>query len=254
MLIVYYTGHGVYHEDRKYLELTATMDPRLGKGLIKEARCNWNKAEEKLRDDEVEGDVLTILDTCYSSNLVKSGREDTRKFELLSACSIDATTASPGNYSFTRALINALDELLKEYGESPFSTFRLNQRILLDKRRSDTPSHLWSRVENVQHNEQHILLSPLKPQRLDTLQQPPYKLSPKGYLTLRFGLRDATLNQEQIEFMTMTLSRAFNNKAMVGLRRIDWLDIRPAPPISHFERVATLHFNLSFSAIQPICS
>ncbi|KAF1844078.1 uncharacterized protein K460DRAFT_290302 [Cucurbitaria berberidis CBS 394.84] len=233
LLIIYYTGHGVYMDDKKYLELAATINPSLGKGFSKDARCNWNKAEEILRDEEVEGDVLTILDTCYSSNLVKSGKRDTRKFELLSACPIDQTTASPGKYSFTRALIDALDELLKDHKESPFSTFRLNQRINLDIRRTDTPSQLWSRV----HSEQHILLAPLKPPKAGVLQKSTYRVSPKGYLTLRFGLSYASLNQEQIEFMTRTLSKAFHNKAMVGLRKIDWIEIKPAPPITHFQRL-----------------
>jgi hypothetical protein len=56
---------------------------------------------------------------------------------------------------------------------------------------------------------------------------------------LRFGLRDPILNQEQIDFMTKTLSKAFGNKAMVGLRRVDWEGIEAAPPTSDFERVAS---------------
>jgi hypothetical protein len=33
LLIVYYTGHGVYREDKKHLELTASLKPRLKKGF-----------------------------------------------------------------------------------------------------------------------------------------------------------------------------------------------------------------------------
>jgi hypothetical protein len=79
----------------------------------------------------------------------------------------------------------------------------------------------------------------LKPPKVDALQQSIYRPPPKSYLTLRFGLRDATLNQEQIEFMTRTLARKFkSNSSLVCLRRIDWLDIQPAPPMTHLERVA----------------
>ncbi|KAF2129890.1 hypothetical protein P153DRAFT_366394 [Dothidotthia symphoricarpi CBS 119687] len=242
LLIVYYTGHGQYREDSKFLELTASINPIKGKGLSKDARANWNKAEEKLRADEVEGDVLTILDTCYSSNLVKSGNQDTRKFELLSACGFDQTTAAPGNLSFTRALIDALKDLANVYVDRPFSTFRLNQCILQDKRRHDTPSALWFRLSN----EQHILLAPLRPEKEHARQKAGLLHTPRGFLTLRFALRDESLDREQIESLTKNLSKAFNTKSLNGkglirLRRIDWLGIKPAS-ITHFERVALVMF------------
>jgi hypothetical protein len=216
------------------LELSATRSPTC-RGFLKDARANWNKAEEKLKDEEVEGDVLTILDTCYSSNLVKSGKEAARKIELLSACAIDQTTAAPGDQSFSRALIDALKALLREQGDRPFSTSRLQQRINIDKRRSDTPAHLWQRSH---HTEHHIFLAPLKSAQQLLLRPPSFRYSPGGYLTLRFGLRDAILNQEQIEFMTRTLSDSLNNKAMIGLKEVKWVEMRAAPPIPHFDRVA----------------
>ncbi|KAF2868967.1 hypothetical protein BDV95DRAFT_578018 [Massariosphaeria phaeospora] len=231
LLIVYYTGHGVFREDHKHLELTASLTPASKKGFSKDARANWSKAEEILRSEDVEGDVLTILDTCYSSNVAKSGKEDTRTFELLSACSIDGTTAAPGNNSFTRALIDALYELSKEYVDRSFTTFHLNQRILLDPRRHDTPSQLWFRLQN---NERHIRLAPLKPEKDHGAKM---FAPPRGYLNLRFALRDEYLNREQIEFLTRNLAKAFNNKALVGLRRIDWLGMKPARS-THFGRAA----------------
>ncbi|KAI8939315.1 hypothetical protein NX059_003105 [Plenodomus lindquistii] len=233
LLIVYYTGHGRYLEEKKYLEITgAKGNPLTGKGFRKDARANWNKVEDKLQDDEVEGDILEILDTCYSSNLVKSSKGGSRKFELLSACFIDQTTASPGEYSFTRALIDALRKMLKHYGKNPFSTFTLNEWIVQDVRRSDQPSALWQRLQRIQQSGQHILLTPARP---SLIEDSTYRLSPKGYLTLRFGLKDETLVQEQIELMTHMLSRVVKT---VGLRRIDWVDVRRAPEISQFQRVA----------------
>jgi hypothetical protein len=242
LLILYYTGHGVYHDKPEpgYLELTGSLDPSESKGLLKDARAIWNKAEDKLRDDDVEGDVLTILDTCYSSNLVKSGWESHKNVELMSACAHDKTTAAPGNLSYTRAFIDALKEFLEKDIDKPISTFSLNQAINRDPRRKNTPSMLWDRgKKSNQHNEQHILLTPLKAEKaIDVLHSPRYPSKPKGYLTLRFGLRDESLNQQQIELMAETLSRAFKNKKMVGLKTVDWLDMKHAPPISRFERVA----------------
>ncbi|KAI4664853.1 uncharacterized protein J4E79_003151 [Alternaria viburni] len=237
LLIVYYTGHGDYSEERKCLELTGSLRPNnvlLGRGFRKNARANWTKAEDRLRSEDVESDVLTILDTCYASNFAKSGREGQKKFELLSACAIDQLAEPPGDKSYTRALIDALKELHTTDTEGAISTFRLHQRINMDERRKDTPSQIWSRGKSTQHSDQHIVLAPLK---LGTVNTSNWRPKPKGYLTLRFGLRDSTLSPEQIDFMTKNLAKAFGNKALVGLRRVDWVDIELAPPTTDFERV-----------------
>ena len=239
LLIVYYTGHGLFHDDKNFLELTACINPGLGRGFSRDAKANWNKVEEKLRDEEVEGDVLTILDTCYASNLVKkSGKQETKKFELVAASAMNQTTASPGINSFTRALIDSLKELLDEK-RVPISTFRLVQSINLNTHRSDEQAHVWARN---QHTDQHIFLAPLKQVKPDIKQLSTFRSAPGSYLTLRFGLRDAALNKEQIEFMTKTLSNALFNKALVGLRKVEWLEMKPAPPMPHFDRVALVMY------------
>ncbi|KAG9191752.1 hypothetical protein G6011_10486 [Alternaria panax] len=237
LLIIYYTGHGVFQPLKKTLELTGTQDPSQDRGLGNVARATWNKAEEKLRHEDVEADVLTILDTCYSSNLVKSSRQEEKKFELLSACSIDETTAAPGPNSYTRAFIDAATQLLDDDPKRPISTFSLTQRINQDPRRMDTPSHLWGRSRNPQPNQEHIFLTPLRCDETDALHE--YRPRAKGYLTLRFGLRDASLDQVQIDYMARLLTKALN-KERIGLRRIDCLNMEPAPPISHFERVTSV--------------
>jgi hypothetical protein len=238
---VYYTGHGVYDEGHKNLLLTGSLKPNVKRGFNKEARANWDTAEKILRSNDVEGDVLTILDTCYSSNFSKSGKEDTRIFELLSACAIDQITTAPGPNSFTRVLIDALNELLKEFEGRSFTTFQVNQRILLDERRREMPSQLWSRLK---YHERNIRLQPLKPLADRERKASKLRHPPRGYLTLRFALRDDSLNREQIEFLTRNLSKAFNNKQLVGLRRIDWLGLKPART-THFGRAALAMFAIS---------
>lgn len=236
LLIIYYTGHGVYQQQQKpeYLQLTACVNPIRGKGIQKDAHANWNKTETILKSDDIDADVLTILDTCYASNATKSAKQSSRKFELLAACPIDQTTTAPGPYSFTRALIDGLTELARVYNDKPFSTFHLTQRICMDKRRLDTPAQLWHRLPN----DQHILLAPLKPSQPGSeqaRQEQKVVRAPRGYLTLQFALRDEKLGQEQIEFLTLGLSKAFENKKLIGLKKVDWLGIKPAP-ISYFER------------------
>lgn len=154
----------------------------------------------------------------------------------MSACAFDSTTASPGENSFTRALIDALKELLDEHKDGVFSTFQLNQRINLNPVRRDTPSQLWYRLK---HHERHIRLAPLKPEQDRLMRRPSLRHPPRGYLTLRFALRDDSLNQVQIEDLTKKLSKAFRSPklSLVGLRRIDWLGLRPARSF-HFGRAA----------------
>lgn len=230
LLIVYYTGHGVYYEEKKFLQLAACANPRAGNGLYQDAHANWNKAEDILKDD-VDADVLTILDACYASNITKGAQKSTKKFELLCASGIDQITVA-GRNSFTRALIDNLKDLLREYGDKPFNTFHLNQRICMDKRRRDTPSALWLRLPS----DSNILLAPLKPRTEHARHETSIARAPRGYLTLRFALRDETLNREQIELFTQRLATAFNNKKMIGLKRVDWGGIKSAK-ISYFERV-----------------
>lgn len=232
LLVIYYTGHGVYREDKKFLQLAACANPANGKGLYQDAHANWNKAEDILKADDIDADVLTILDACYASNITKSAVQTNKKFELLSACGLDQTTAAPGPNSFTRALIDILEELLVEYGDKPFNTFHVNQRICMDTRRRETPSHLWYRL----HSDSNILLAPSKGAAKHAQQKTNVARNPRGYLTLRFALRDESLNKEQIEVLTRSLAKAFENKKMIGLRKIDWINIKSAK-VSYFERV-----------------
>jgi hypothetical protein len=224
LMIVYYTGHGRYREDLKYLELTGSLKMHQKRGIQNDARANWNKAEEALHSEDIEGDVLTILDTCYSSNMQKSSKEDTRIFESMSACTFDMTTAAPGPNSFTRALIDSLVELHQIYKDRSFTTFHLNQRIMSKPNRRDTPSILWDRR---QQHERHIRLAPL-PKEEEQVGETPLRPLPRGYLTLRFAIRNDSLNREQIDYLTKTLSSALHNKPSIGLQKIDWLGLKPA--------------------------
>lgn len=233
LLIVYYTGHGL-HKEGKYLELTARMRPispthhkKSKNGLAVEARLNWERAEALLHTEDVEGDVLTILDTCYASNGQKSGKEDTRTHELLSACGYDDVTASPGPESFTRALIDGLKDLLAEHRTRGFTTFTLQQKINKNPTRRATQSHLW---EQIFHHGRHIRLAPLK-SKIDDAdadeQGSALANLPRSYVTLRFGLRKQ-LDQAGIEYLANRMAKAFSNPGLVGLMKIDWLGMRDA--------------------------
>jgi hypothetical protein len=176
LLVVFYTGHSIWHSDKHYLELSANNNPAIARGFFREARVDWNAAENQLRHEDVESDVLVILDAAYASNsgqnvtspsprnetvskmigltdvpvknLESTHVESSRLFDLLAACPVDETTAGPGRFSFTRALIDVLNEIIDEDPESSFTTWDLNQKISKRPERADTSSQLWSRLPN----------------------------------------------------------------------------------------------------------
>lgn len=229
LLIVYYTGHAEYLIDKKCLEICASSKEH-HRGY--NYRADWNKAEKILHDDDVEGHVLTIMDTCFSSNLQISAKDDmpmhglgtpnrTRISELWAASAINQTTSSPtGGFSFTRVFIDTIKTLLKENPDDYFTTYHVNQAIIEDERRSDTPSLLWQRLGP---QERFIRLAPLK-----RTESEEFLLPSRSYLTLRFAIGELTLTREQIFELTHKLSGALHDTKSIGLRRIDWVNLEPA--------------------------
>jgi hypothetical protein len=222
LLIVYYTGHGIYNERQKCLELSAVMNSSHAK---KHPYVNWHRSEDILRrSSDVDADVLTILDTVFASNQLIDrmagddawdGDQRKRRFELMSACAVDETTPAPGPYSFTRALIDALTAFVDQGPDDSFSTFSLNQRICMSPKRRDTTSMLWSLLPN----KSHIFLTPMR-KASDVIAE--RKQKGKAYLRLGFGLRDETLSKTQIENLVQALAQLTRNEH-IGLRSIDWL-------------------------------
>lgn len=228
LLIVYYSGLSMYRDLENYLELTASMNLYRAKGFRQDAHANWNKAEDILRSEDTDADVLTIMDTSFAANSVQ-GRTNTshappritkaeqaRRFEMMSAAGIDETTSAPGDSSFTRAFIDNLINLLEEKDGKPISTFRLNQRICMDERRRSTPSQV---IQVLPHNG-HIVLKPLKPGHVQRYEM--FRARTGARLTLSFELRDKTLSQQQIEFLARGLAHTFRDNQAIGLRKIHW--------------------------------
>ncbi|ORY08490.1 hypothetical protein BCR34DRAFT_488715 [Clohesyomyces aquaticus] len=235
LLIVCYTGYSIYHEDHEYLELTGKFRGSTGTALNDGARANWSKTEAVLRSDEIEGDVLVLLNTPYGSKLAstaersvwrdstRSKKDRAKKFEVLSACAIGSPKALPREGMFTQILTSALNEATAELHNASFTTFQLNQRMLLRPGTSNPQSVLWA---NLSHDQGYIRIAPLKVEKDRQGTRTPRP--PRGYLTLRFALRNATLSEERIEYLAQALTRATSDKALVGVRRIDWLRFQPA--------------------------
>ncbi|CAO2652825.1 Nn.00g022360.m01.CDS01 [Neocucurbitaria sp. VM-36] len=212
LLIVYYAGHGVYNTINEVLQFTPTNEIDTGPRVI------WNEAEKPFIQT-VQGDVFSIMDCCYASDLLRNVPEYGRTFETLCASHIGLPTAQPGENSFTRCLINTLKDLAVESSSSFFTTRCIQERM--QKARADHAPALWRRIPG---NSRHIRLSKLKP-----LNERPKKNkeipSHARFLHLGFALKNEFFHETHIEALTKKLPELFASGG-VPLVDIKWLGCR----------------------------
>ncbi|KAL1626147.1 hypothetical protein SLS54_002981 [Diplodia seriata] len=221
LLIVYYAGHGIFHEDGKRLEIAGSDS--LEGGVL--SKVFWNEVQNLFIEHTV-GDVLAIMDCCFASNLMSRGsrKVNSRAFEMFAASTIDKITESPGAKSFTRALIRCLTELAERPsdGDGSFDTHELSQTI--NQVRTATPCQLWGVLKG---NRRHIRLTPLKAREEQEKQGPqeqPWTFDPPGgLLSLQFILGEKELAKDTIRNLTRQLPDVFKDNK-VRLRNIRWLD------------------------------
>ncbi|KAH6838690.1 hypothetical protein AA0119_g11571 [Alternaria tenuissima] len=215
LLVVYYAGHGVYDKALKVLEFSPTDD------VDNDLRAIWNEAERTLIE-KVKANVLTIMDCCYASDLLRNVPEHGRTFEMIAASDIGAPTPEPGENSFTRCLIKHLKELAVEssgnYG-SYFDTHDLVERMA--KERFDSPPRLWRRIPG---SSRHIELRKLKPKNERPVQKSSIS-SHARFLHLGFALKNDTIDEMQIQSLTKELPALFSSKGL-PLVNIKWLGCR----------------------------
>ncbi|KAH7025353.1 hypothetical protein B0J12DRAFT_585300, partial [Macrophomina phaseolina] len=208
LMIIYYAGHGVFHKNQQTLGLIAN-------------KVFWNEAEKFLVRDAA-SDVLSIMDCCYSSNLVRSSGTTNRAFEMLSASGMDRVTEEPGETSFTTALVKSLRKLVLYFSGCSFSTRDLVEDI--QKQRVTNPPALWRRITG---SNRHIQLHPFGSQK--SLDQPPVPRNHCGLLTLRFELLQNELSREHIQELATLLPKTFDY-CKLPLRHIQWLDFTSNQP------------------------
>jgi len=176
----------------------------------------WYEAEAPLLE-KAKGDVLTILDCCFASGAIfKSRNQDLRNYQLLAASAAGRPTKGPGDKSFTKALCDSLEELLRECKSESFTLTKLGERINL--KRKSQPALIWYRLGE---GNRSIQLAPLGSQdRKDSFQM----CDPEGAsLVLRFSLKEQDFTDTQIEGLAQQLPYAFKDAKIFSLRRIDWI-------------------------------
>ena len=223
LLIVYFAGHGKPGNNLGELVIngyqSSPSDVRRYLNTVV-----WNNAEDILH--EAQSDVLQIFDCCYAGTLGARGASQ-QSFEYLAATGADDITASPGETSFTSALIWALKELAKDKS-ARFTTVHLLEKIQQAPRFPDDQKPVLSKRRENPGNER-IILHPLK------LGSPISSLNPNGTVVRSTPQQDV-----------VTLKFVFESRPSVE-------DIRNlGSDLNHVVRSHQLHVNrIMWGGIQP---
>ena len=153
-----------------------------------------------------------------------------RSFEYLAATEQFSLTPVPGKDSFTRALIYALESLVKKRADGRFTTLELLRKI-----KTDAPhfpkeqSPMLIDRERKKHSAGRIMLHPLRTEGSDNeiFRREAASLDPfKGHtLTLQFDFSEIP-SQPYIENFGRELNDFFHRN--VGINRVRWGGVRPS--------------------------
>lgn len=120
LFIVYYAGHGTINENRQSV-WCCKRDPQY-------ASVDWSSIQS-LFDDAL-SDVLIFLDCCAAASSVNTSGNGTN--ETIAACGFERIAPPPGPHSFTKMLVEVLDEWKsKPY----FSVSLLHSEVLFQLKR-----------------------------------------------------------------------------------------------------------------------
>ncbi|KAL1606519.1 hypothetical protein SLS60_003924 [Paraconiothyrium brasiliense] len=223
LLIVYYTGHGnqVDDGDGQHLELSATQESEKINEYLPAAY--WDKAEDPLKNLAA-ADALAILDCCFASTAAIKGRnEEFRTYQLLAASSQGNPTDGPGKLSFTTALCESLEELLKESKDETFPVIKLWERI--NTKRKTQAALIWDRLQRYKRNIELGRLAPESDREASFKSESPEQAS----LVLRLSLKTRDLENRKIEMLGRQLPVLCKNVG-IPIRRMEWVKMEQRNP------------------------
>lgn len=204
--------------------LERKRDPSKGDHPLREThdpKASWNTVDRCL--NVAKADVLTIMDCCFATDVGRCGGDETRTFETLAAS--DKMTPSPGEKSFTNALIAVLEESLSHERKE----FRVvDTDYLMDQIRVRQKS-LRPRIINRMKSTvgRHIRLKPLSKPTEPKPQDTPLTRLRAGSLRLQIDFAEHTsLTEQQAELLGKKLASAANN-AKLGINGLEWVEFIP---------------------------
>ena len=185
----------------------------------------WSQAENIIK--HTQGDVLVIFDCCHAGYLAKSTRAiSERNFEFLAACGSDDVTETPGDTSFTSALIWSLKGFAKS--NTSFTTQQLVRKINEEAPNFPRLQHalIMERGEDETSCFRKLVLAPLpKPGEEAKIELLPPKAKSnskiKHYLDLRF-FYDKPPTKDEIKLLAHNLKDMITNDR-ISARHIGWL-------------------------------
>ncbi|KAJ4356503.1 uncharacterized protein N0V89_004537 [Didymosphaeria variabile] len=230
LLIVYYTGHGnqVNDGDGQHLELSALSLTLVSTQESEETSeylpaAHWDKAEDPLKNLAA-ADALAILDCCFASTAAIKGRnEEFRTYQLLAASAQDNPTNGPGKLSFTNALCESLEELLKESKDETFPVIKLWERI--NTKRKTQAALIWDRLQRYKRNIELGRLAPESDREASFKGESPEQAS----LVLRLSLKTRDLENGKIEKLGRQLP-VLCKEAGIPIRRMEWVKMEQRNP------------------------
>ena len=164
-----------------------------------------------------------------------------RSFEYLGACSSGNTTLSPGDGSFTTALIWALNELAKQQSKFLISELSRKIRYAPNFPKDQVPVQ----IDRGSHSLQRIMLAPLPEtsDQADSTSRASSGLGPQGLLNLNF-IFDEPPSKKSISQFGEALNRFMWQTGMPVNRIIwggltSWGGVQPSPG-AHAKRLTAV--------------
>lgn len=153
-----------------------------------------------------------------------------RAYQLLAASSPDSPTNGPGEKSFTTALCDSLEELLRESNGESFPVVKLEERI--NSKRTAQASLIWDRLGRYKRNVKLGRLEPNLKRHASFQKAEPERAA----LVLRFSLKTNDMDDKQIEELARQMPAACK-EAGVLVRRVEWVKLEQSSPIQVFRKV-----------------
>jgi hypothetical protein len=163
---------------------------------------------------------------------------------LLAASATEGYTTGPGEKSFTTALCDSLEELLKESKGETFPVIKLSERI--STKRTQQAAVMWDRLERYKRSVELGRLDRNPERELSFQTEMPERAS----LLLRFSLGTNELADAEIDRLARQLPEVCK-QAKIHVRRMEWVKMKHRNPEEVFRKAVKTTMRMNRSQSTP---